>query len=274
LQAVYGNPGLVVYELPLQSGRTWSSSAARTLTWTNGTNGGETLSAHADGSYTDNLLALGGTVFPYQSTTTVENSDASGSRTEVYGANASAPPYTVSLSAPSNNTVTVSTSGTPPVDPVLPTPTPCPTAGGTPCPLSNLPTPYPQHAWYPYVPTAAHPLETIISTDKGSVAIPASCNVSSTFPKSAELIETVDSTLDIWTGTTISTTDAYVDAHDGVLCANVAVQSTYFALGSTSADTTPTGGSTLTFTDALQTQTSPPAVFAVPALARYLSLWR
>jgi citrate lyase alpha subunit len=98
--------------------------------------------------------------------------------------------------------------------------------------------------------------------------------VASTFPKSAELIETIDSTLDIWTGTTTSTTDAYIDAHDGLLCANVAVQSTYFALGATSADTTPTGGATLTFTDALQTQTASPAVFAVPALARYLSLWR
>jgi hypothetical protein len=271
VKAVYTSPGLVVGELPFKPGRTWSSAATRTITWsssdnsTAGPTSQETLVVNADGSYNETLLETGGTVYPYDSVTTTENSNASGKRTEVTqveGASAPGPAYGLTLSAPANNTVIVTPFGTPPLDPLLPTPSP-----------SAAPTPYPQHAWYPYVPTAAHPLETITSTDKGSAALPASCNTSAV-RKSAELIETVDATLDIWSGTTTSTTDAYVDAHGGVLCANVTVRFAYYALGATSADTTPTGGSTLTFTDALQSQTSPPAAFAAPALARYLTLWR
>ena len=274
-KAVYGNPGLVVGELPFQAGRTWSSAATRTIertssgTSTEGPTTEETLIVNADGSYSDVSLETGGTVYPYDSVTTVESSDASGSRTEVTqveGASAPGPAYGLTLSAPSNNTVIVTPFGTAPVDPLLPTPPP-----GA---VTPTPTPYPQYAWYPYVPSATHTLETITSTDKGTAALPASCNTSVAFPKTAELIETVDNTLDIWTGTTASTTDAYIDAHAGVLCANVTVQFTGYALGPTSADTTPTGSSTLTFTDALQTQTSAPPVFAVPAPARYLTLWR
>lgn len=264
LNAAYGNAGMIVGELPFHAGRTWSSAATRTIKWSPTSQ--EALDVNADGSYNDATLETGGTVYPYDSVTTIENSDASGSRTEVTqveGASTPGPAYGLTLSAPSNGTIIVTPFGTAPLDPLLPTPIPSATS-----------TPYPQHAWYPYAPTAAHPLETIASTDKGSAALPASCNTSSSFPKSAELIETVDATLDIWTGTTTATTDAYVDAHAGVLCANVTVHRTYYALGATSADTTPTGSSTLMFTDALQSQTSPPAVFAVPALTRYLSLWR
>lgn len=265
VKAVYSNPGLIVDELPFQTGRTWSSAATRTIAWTSSASQ-ETLVVNADGSYSDARLETGGTVYPYDSVTTLENSDASGSRTQVTqveGTSTPGPPYGLNLSAPLNGTVTVTPFGTAPVDPLLPTPNP-----------SAAATPYPQHAWYPYVPTAAHPLETITSTDKGSAALPTSCNTSSAFLKSGELIETVDATLDIWSGTTTSTTDAYIDAHTGVLCANVTVRFAYYALGTTSADATPTGSSTLMFTDALQSQTSPPAVFAVPALTRYLSLWR
>jgi hypothetical protein len=282
VNAVYGRPGLIVDELPFQGGRTWSSAATRTIVRgpTNASQAAaqETLTVNADGSYTDASLETGGTVYPYDSLSRIENGDASGSRTEVTqveGQSAPGAPYGLTLSAPSNNTVIVTPFGTAPLDPLVPAPIPsaCPTPGGTPCPVVTA-TPYPQHAWYPYVPTPAHPLETITSTDKGAATLPPSCGTSSAFPKSAELIETIDATLDIWSGTTTSTTDAYIDAHDGVLCANVTVQSTYYALGSTSADTTPTGSSTLKFTDTLQSQSAPPAVFAVPALARYLSLWR
>lgn len=271
-QIYFAFPGLIVEQTPFKAGQTWSSAASRIVTCCSGSNGSETLNVNADGSYTENTLSSSVT-FPYDSTTTTENADASGSRTEVAGPNASVTPYTVQLSAPYNNTVIVTTTGAPPLDPVLPTPTPCPTAGGTPCP-SVTATPYAQYAWYPYVPSPSHPLETITTTDKGLVSLPASCNVAGVFPKTAELIETVDATLDIWSGTTTSTTDAFTDAHAGVLCANVAVKWTYYAFGATSADRTPTGSATLTFTDALQTQSEVPPVFAVPAVARYLSLWR
>lgn len=272
MQIHYASSGLIMEQTPFKAGHTWSSAAGRTVTCCSGSNGSERLNVNDNGSYNDNTFSSSVT-FPYDSTTTIENADASGSRTEVAGPNASVQPYTISLSAPSNNTVVVSTTGSPPIDPVLPQPTACATPGGTPCP-SVSPTPYAQYAWYPYVPSASHPLETITSTDKGLVSLPASCNVSSVFSKLAELIETVDATLDIWSGTTTSTTDAYIDARAGVLCANVTVQRTYYAFGPTSADTRPTGSATLTFTDALQTQTQVPPVFGVPAMARYLSLWR
>ncbi|HET7812742.1 MAG TPA: hypothetical protein VFL13_00055, partial [Candidatus Baltobacteraceae bacterium] len=282
LSTTYGSGGLIVAELPLLSGRAWTSAAARTTTRASSDNttlgpvSNETLTVNADGSYTDASLETGDTLYPYRSVTTLENSDASGSITgvtQVEGSSTPGPPYGETLSAPSNNAVLVSPFGQAPPDPVLPTATPCPTPGGTPCPAVTA-TPYPQYAWYPYVPSAAHPFETIASADKGNAALPAGCSTSSAFPKSAELIETVDTTLDIWSGTTVSTTDAYVDPNDGVLCANVTVRRDYYALGPTSADATPAGTSTLTFTDSLQSKGGAGAVFAVPALARYLSLWR
>ena len=268
----YGSPGLIVNELPMQSGRIWTSTAARTVTSSAGSGYRETVTVNADGSYSDELLELNG-IFPYESVTTNEKTDGSGSQTEVAGANASAPPYGLSLSAPVANTVIVTPSGVPPVPPSAPTPVPCPTNGGTPCPVVT-PTPYAQYAWYPYVPSSAKPLETIATMDKGSTTLPASCAVSRALPLSAELIETVDATLDVWSGTSTATSDAYVDPHDGLLCLNVSVQPELYAFAGTNADSTPVATTTLTFSDALQSETAPPPVLAATALARYLTLWR
>jgi hypothetical protein len=124
------------------------------------------------------------------------------------------------------------------------------------------------------VPSPSHPLETIVSSDKGSVSLPSGCSVPHAFPTQAELIETVDTSLDIWTGVSTTTTDAYIDAQHGLLCATATVQQAFFVLGPTSADTTPVASATLTFTDSLQRQGGAAAVFAAPALARYLTLWR
>lgn len=270
---LFGTPGLVVNELPLQPGRTWTSAATRTVTSTSGTDYQDTLTVKADGSYNDALVELNG-IFPYESTTTVENSDGSGSITNIDGANASASPSGESLSAPAGNAVTISPFGTPAIPPDAPSPTPCPTPNGTPCPPSKLPTPYPQYAWYPYTPSVSKPLETITSTDKGSVALPSSCTISATLPTSAELIETIDSTLDVWRGTTTATSDAYLDSHDGLLCLNVYVSFSAYIFGSTSADTTPVQTTTLTFTDSLQNESAPPALLTIPTLPRLQAFYR
>lgn len=246
-----------------------NSSPARTFTTAN-----ETLRVNADGSYTDTVSGANTQAFPYYSLTTVENADASGVQTLAAGISPSPPPYVVAHSAPSNHIVIVSTSGTPPVPPDWPTPTPCPTAGGTPCPLAPSPTPYPQYAWYPYVPSSQAPFETITSTDKGTAALPPACEVPSVFPQEAEVIETVDAALDIWTGTASAVSDAYVDPHYGVLCLEVTLTQASYSLGPTSADTAPTGTRTLTFVDSLQSESAPPGIAALPAPGRYLIFWR
>ena len=263
----YGPNGLIAGELPMQAGRMWTNTAARTMTSTWG-NQQETLTVNADGSYTDSTIELQG-IFPYDSTVAVENPDASGTVTQVAGANASAPPFGASLSAPSGTTVVITPFGQAPLPPDAPTPTPCPGS----CPAVT-PTPYPQYAWYPYDPSASKPLETLTTTDEGVVALPSTCNVPAPFPASAELIETVDTVLDVFSGTASETSDAYVDPHDGVLCLNVALQQASYVFGATSADTTPVSTGTLTFSESLQTENSPPAVLAVPTLARLGVFWR
>ncbi|HET6893931.1 MAG TPA: hypothetical protein VFH72_00945 [Candidatus Baltobacteraceae bacterium] len=268
----YGKPGLIVAKLPLQAGQTWTTAASRSVTRSWSTNEGETLSVDADGAYSD-ALVMTNADFPHQSISTVENSDGSGSRTIVAGAEASAPSYGETLSAPSNGTVLVSPFGTPPIPPLAPTPTPCPTPGATPCPLSATP-PYSANAWYPYDPSASQPLERIVSNDKGSVGLPSACAVSHTFPATAELVETVDATLDVWSGTSRTTTDAYIDPHDGLLCLVVSMQNASYVLGTTSADMTPVSKSTLTFTDSLQSENARPPMLAVPGLSRLATFWR
>jgi hypothetical protein len=93
-------------------------------------------------------------------------------------------------------------------------------------------------------------------------------------PARAELIETIDTSLDIWTGTNTTATDAYVDAKRGLLCAIGSVQERFYVLGPTNADTAPVATTTLTFTDTLQSAGAAAPVFALPAPARLLTLWR
>jgi hypothetical protein len=267
----YGKPGLVVAKLPMQGGQTWTTAASRSVTRSWGTNERETLSVNADGAYSDDLVITNAD-FPYQSISTAENSDGSGSRTIVAGADASAPSYGEALSAPSNGTVLVSAFGTPPVPPLAPTPTPCVAPSDWPCPIAETPA-YSANAWYPYDPSASQPLERIVSNDKGSVALPSACAVSHAFPATAELVETVDATLDVWSGTSKTTTDAYIDPHDGLLCLVVSMQNALYVLGTTSADMTPVSTGTLTFTDSLQSESAPPPVLAIPGLSRLAAFW-
>lgn len=264
ITVTYPSPGLIVDETPFQSGRIWTNAATRAVI-----SGSETLNVNADGSYTDNQVWLNGT-FPYESLTTAEKPDESGSQTDVAGANASAPPYTVSRSAPSGDTVIVSRSGTPAIPPDWATPTPCPTPGGTPCPTVTA-TPYPQYAWYA---SERPPIESITTTDKGRSVLPQSCKIASGLPTSAELLETVDTSVDIWTGTSTTTSDAYIDPNDGLLCLAASVQEAYYNLGPTSADTLSVAAKTITLTDALQSETNVNPTFAVPAMTRLLTLWR
>lgn len=225
--------------------------------------GGETLTVHSDGSYTDATVGSN-TLWPYDAVTIVQNGDASGSDTTTAGANASAPPYVIDYSAPVNGYVTVSTQGSPPVDPVLPTPI----CNGT-CPAPS-PTPSVEQAWYPFIPSASQPLERIMSSDKGTQPLPPSCTVATGLRTAARLTETTDTSLDVWQGTAVSVSDAYVDPSRGLLCAVVVVTRTIYALGSTE----PLGGDTLTVTESLQSESGSIVPFAVPAPARFISLWR
>ena len=224
-----GGLGWQLLQLPFKAGNTWDSGSAyketvsyktQVPTPAGTTAPGATTSIYAwnkDGSYTDTWKTQSndGTITTYTETMTVTpngagtdtyafydaNNVSQGTETDTYGTPVPAP------------------SGTPGyVIPVTQLYVPAsPSPGASPVP-SPTPLTYNLRDWYPGGAQPPSPLQSDASTDKGSVAIPAACNLSSTIATTGEQIEDVYSDVDPFGSAEQRTSDSYYAQGLGLVC--------------------------------------------------------
>lgn len=223
-----GGPGWQLLQLPFKSGNAWDSGSAYKETESFDTQvlspGGTDLpgsyttvyNMNKDGSYTNTwkTQSTDGTVTAYSETMTVtpngvgtdvyttsDNLGNSGTETDTFGTPVPALSGTPGYVIPVTQTFVAAS----------------PSPGASPAPTAT-PVTYTMRDWYPGGGQPPAPLQSDASTDKGSVAIPASCNLNSTIATNAEQIEDVYSDVDPFGSMEQRTSESYYAQGIGLVC--------------------------------------------------------
>ena len=224
-----GRLGWEFLQLPFKAGNAWDSGSAykETSSWDttvpapNATSVPGTYTAvyawNKDGSYTDTwkTQSTDGTITSSSETMTVtpdgagsdtytsfdNNGAANGTETDTIGTPVPAPSGTPGYVIPVTQTFVAAS----PSPGVSPQPTATPAAYAIP-------------DWYPGGAQPPSPLQSDKATDKGSVSIPAACNLDSSIATTAEQIEDVYNDVDPFGSMDQRTTDSYYAQGIGLVC--------------------------------------------------------
>lgn len=211
--------GWQIAQVPFASGNSWNAGAAYTSTYsapeydssTGAVTGSysDTYTGNLDGSYHDVYSSkMNDNSYSYNDDTqvnsddsvleTTSRADSASASTDVYtiGTPEPAPTGTPGTAIKYTDTYTQSS--------------PAPQATSTPDVWYGP-------NWYPGG-KAPSPLQTDVTTDKGTGAIPADCNVPSTLATTAEHLQEISNGIDPWGYTYTTTTDYYYTAGVGLVC--------------------------------------------------------